>query len=149
MFQISDGLYDVLKKVAQFVLPGLATLYFAIGGIWGLPYTEQVVGTIVALDVFLGAILGLSNATYRGEPTHEDEKFVKFSSLAMPSTNYEWMKWIALLLLPALGTLYFTLGQLWNFPYGEQVVGTIAAISAFMGLMLGVSTRQYNKFYNG
>ena len=56
--------YDVLKWIAQILLPALGTLYFAIASIWGLPAPEQVVGTIVAVDAFLGIILGLSSAAY-------------------------------------------------------------------------------------
>ena len=56
--------YDVLKVVAQIWLPAIATLYFALAQIWGLPYGEQIVGTITAIDAFLGAILGISTAQY-------------------------------------------------------------------------------------
>src|SRR3954454_18034030 len=56
--------YDVLKFIAQILLPGLGTLYFALAGIWGLPAAEQVVGTIVAVDAFLGLLLGLSASQY-------------------------------------------------------------------------------------
>ena len=62
--KISNKVYDVLKWVAQYLLPALGTLYFALSTIWGFPYGEQVVGTITAIDAFLGAILGLSSATY-------------------------------------------------------------------------------------
>lgn len=58
--------YDILKYIAQIVLPALGTLYFALASIWGLPHGEQVVGTITAIDAFLGAILQLSSATYKG-----------------------------------------------------------------------------------
>ena len=61
---MSNKVYDILKWVALVVLPALATLYFALSGIWGFPYGEQVVGTITAIDTFLGAILGLSNIKY-------------------------------------------------------------------------------------
>ena len=61
---MSNKLYDVLKHIAQYVLPALGTLYFAISSIWGLPYGEQIVGTITAVDVFLGAVLGVSTAMY-------------------------------------------------------------------------------------
>lgn len=61
---MSNKLYDILKYVAQIVLPALGTLYFAIASIWGLPYGEQVVGTITAIDTFLGALLMLSSANY-------------------------------------------------------------------------------------
>lgn len=61
---MSNKVYDILKYIAQIVLPALATLYFAIAGIWGLPYGEQVVGTITAVDTFLGVVLGISSANY-------------------------------------------------------------------------------------
>lgn len=61
---MSDKTYDILKKIAQYWLPALATLYFAIANIWGLPYAEQIVGTITAVDAFLGAILGISTIQY-------------------------------------------------------------------------------------
>lgn len=58
---------------------------------------------------------------------------------------YDVLKWIALYLLPGLGTLYFALAGIWGFPYGEEVVGTLSAIDAFLGVLLGISTAQYNK----
>ena len=58
---------------------------------------------------------------------------------------YDTLKWIAMYLLPALGTLYFALAGIWGFPYGEQIVGTITAIDTFLGVILGISTAQYNK----
>ena len=58
---------------------------------------------------------------------------------------YDILKWIAQLLLPALGTLYFALAQIWGFPYGEQIVGTITAVDAFLGVLLGLSSLNYNK----
>lgn len=58
---------------------------------------------------------------------------------------YDILKWIAMYLLPALGTLYFALAGIWGFPYGEQIVGTITAIDTFLGVILGISTAQYNK----
>ena len=61
---ISNKAYDILKWIAQYLLPAVGTLYFAIAGIWGLPYGEQVVGTITAVDTFLGVILGVSAARY-------------------------------------------------------------------------------------
>lgn len=67
--------YDVLKVVAQIWLPAIATLYFALAQIWGLPYGEQIVGTITAIDAFLGAILGISTAQYnRKQEVTSDEQ---------------------------------------------------------------------------
>lgn len=62
--KLSNKVYDVLKWIAQLLLPALGTLYFALAGIWGFPYGEQIIGTITAVDVFLGVILGISSATY-------------------------------------------------------------------------------------
>lgn len=62
---------------------------------------------------------------------------------------YDVMKWVSLVCLPALGTLYFALAGIWGFPYGEQVVGTIMAIDTFLGAILGISTIQYNKKIGG
>lgn len=63
----------------------------------------------------------------------------------MSNRMYDILKWTAQILLPALATLYFALASIWNFPYGEQIVGTITAIDAFLGAILGISTAQYNK----
>lgn len=61
---LSNKAYDVLKFIAQIVLPALGTLYFALASIWGFPYGEQIVGTITAIDAFLGALLGISTVQY-------------------------------------------------------------------------------------
>jgi hypothetical protein len=62
---MSNKAYDILKWIAQYFLPASATLYFAIASIWGIPYGEQVVGTITAIDTFLGIILGISTSQYK------------------------------------------------------------------------------------
>lgn len=61
---MSNKVYDVLKYIAQIGLPALATLYFAIAEIWGLPYSAEVIGTITAFDAFLGVLLGITTAQY-------------------------------------------------------------------------------------
>ena len=62
--KLSNKYYDTLKWIAQILLPAFATLYFALSKIWGLPYGEEIVGTISAIDVFLGALLGISTVYY-------------------------------------------------------------------------------------
>lgn len=62
--KINSKVYDILKWVAMIFLPGAGALYLALSGIWGLPYAEQVVGTITAVNTFLGVILGISSAGY-------------------------------------------------------------------------------------
>lgn len=61
------------------------------------------------------------------------------------SKTYDILKWIALVVLPAIGSLYFGLATIWGFPYGEEIVGTITLIDTFLGALLGVSTSNYNK----
>jgi len=61
---MTNKTYDTLKWVAQLLLPALATLYAALASIWGFPYGDQIVGTISAVDVFLGALLQISTANY-------------------------------------------------------------------------------------
>lgn len=62
--KLSNKIYDILKQIALIWLPAIATLYFALAGIWNLPYPDQIVGTLTAIDTFLGAVLGISSANY-------------------------------------------------------------------------------------
>lgn len=64
MMNMSNKTYDTLKWIAQYLLPAFGTLYFALAGIWGLPFGEQIVGTITAVDTFLGVLLGISASKY-------------------------------------------------------------------------------------
>ena len=61
---MSNKVYDVLKYIAMVVLPAIGTLYFALAGIWGFPYGEEIVGTITAVDTCLGVLLGISSVKY-------------------------------------------------------------------------------------
>lgn len=70
---LSNRQFDVLKKIAQIWLPAAGTLYFALASIWGLPYAEQIVGTITAVDAFLGAVLGISTRLYNAKQGTLDE----------------------------------------------------------------------------
>lgn len=65
--------------------------------------------------------------------------------MKLNNKTYDTMKWIAQYFLPAAGTLYFALAGIWGFPYGEQIVGTITAVDTFLGVLLGLSSAQYNK----
>ena len=71
MYFKNSKIYDALKFIAQIVLPAAGTLYFALSQIWGLPLGEEVVGTITAVDAFLGALLRLTTIKY--EKSLEDE----------------------------------------------------------------------------
>jgi hypothetical protein len=61
---MSNKTYNILKEIAQIWLPAIATLYFALAQIWGFPYAEQIVGTLSAIDVFMGTVLKISTIQY-------------------------------------------------------------------------------------
>lgn len=65
--KMSNKTYDILKDIALYVMPALATLILTLGGIWGIPYAEAIATTITALDTFLGAILKISSNNYAKE----------------------------------------------------------------------------------
>lgn len=65
--KLNDKIYDILKWVALVVLPAIATLYTALAGVWGLPYAQEIPATITAVDLFIGALLGVSTAQYNKE----------------------------------------------------------------------------------
>jgi len=69
--------------------------------------------------------------------------------MKMNDKMYNMLKWLAMYLLPAMGTLYFALSGIWGLPYGEQIVGTITAADTFLGVLLGLSASQYNKASDG
>jgi hypothetical protein len=88
--KMSSKIYDQLKFIAQVALPALGTLYFTLAGIWSLPAPEQVVGTIVAVDTFLGVLLHLSTNKYNqsedkyaGEIVTSETKNKKLYSLEL------------------------------------------------------------------
>ena len=70
--KLSNNTYDVLKWIAQILLPAIGTLYFALSKIWGLPFATEVVGTIAAVDTFLGALLGISSSNYNKRRSEGD-----------------------------------------------------------------------------
>lgn len=69
---LSNTLYDRMKFVAVILLPAIGTLYFGLAGIWGLPKAEEVVGSIVVIDTFLGVALQISNKQYQNSDARFD-----------------------------------------------------------------------------
>lgn len=65
--------------------------------------------------------------------------------MKMSNNVYDFLKWIALIFLPAVGTLYFALASIWGLPFAEQIVGTVTAFDTFLGVILGISSYQYKK----
>ena len=71
--KLSNETYNILKKIALYILPAVATLWLTLSKIWGLPYGTEIGGTITAIDTFLGACLGLSSAAYYRDLDEEEE----------------------------------------------------------------------------
>jgi len=151
---LSDKVYNALKIVTQYVLPATASLYFGLSKIWNLPYPEQIVGTIMAVDTFLGAVLGISLVQYNKLALSNDyvqpymtglEASKPKNIFSMSTTTYDVFYWIAKVVLPATATLYFALALIWPLPYAEPIVATIALVDTFLGVFLGISTNQHNE----
>ena len=68
---IPNKIYDVLKWICLIVLPALSVLYGTLAGIWGLPFATQIPLTIDAIDVFLGALIGISHLSIKKEEQDE------------------------------------------------------------------------------
>src|SRR4051794_21878160 len=62
---LGDKVYGIVKFLTIVVLPAIGTLYFALSGIWGLPDAQEVLGTILAIEAFIGAVLGISSQQYK------------------------------------------------------------------------------------
>ena len=75
MFKMSGKIYDVLKYVAMFFLPALAVLVKTVFAIWGLPYGDEISATIVAINAFLGACLGISSISYQKDQLEKKENW--------------------------------------------------------------------------
>jgi hypothetical protein len=71
----SKGVYDKLKFLAQIVLPALGTLYATVSGLYAWPNTEEVVGTVIAVDAFLGVLLSVSTKFYNDSDEKYDGEF--------------------------------------------------------------------------
>lgn len=68
--------------------------------------------------------------------------------MILPDKAYNVLKWICIILLPALATLWFALGKIWGFPYLAEIEATIVAIDTFLGAILGISAINYNRLDN-
>lgn len=65
--------------------------------------------------------------------------------MLIPDKVYDVLKWIVMIVLPALATAYVGLAAIWGWPYADEVAKTTAVICTLLGALLGISTAQYNK----
>jgi hypothetical protein len=147
---LSNKAHDILKWFVLAILPAMAVFYSSLSGIWNLPYSEQVVGTIVAIETFLGVILGISTYKYNatGNKPFSLVPSGRVESWVLSDRAYKIMIWVAQVILPAATTFIFTIGQIWGLPGGAQIVQTLVVFDTFLGLVLGFSSQQYFKGMN-
>lgn len=65
--------------------------------------------------------------------------------MKLPNKVYDVLKWITMVCLPAITTLWLTLASIWGFPYAEPIGATLGAITVFLGALLGISSITYAK----
>lgn len=65
--------------------------------------------------------------------------------MKIPSKIYDVLKWVTMIVLPALATAYVGLSSIWGFPYASEVAKTTTVICTLLGAILGISTAEYNK----
>lgn len=74
-----------------------------------------------------------------------NDKMVSIAGFCLNNKTYDFIKFLTVVLLPALGTLYFALSQAWGLPSGEAVLGTMMAIQVFIGAVMGISSKKYEE----
>jgi hypothetical protein len=65
--------------------------------------------------------------------------------MKLPDKIYDVLKWVTMIVLPALATAYVGLASIWGWPYADEVAKTTAVVCTLLGALLGISTAQYNK----
>lgn len=70
--KLNNKTYDILCWIGRIVLPALAALYASLGEIWGLPYTKEISTTIMGIDAFWNACLGINSANYYKEKSKQN-----------------------------------------------------------------------------
>lgn len=146
MFNLSNKMFDILKWVVGIVLPALAALYGALAPVWDLPMGEEVVATVTALVLFLGAFLSQSSAAYAKASGLNRELDIPFNyPWQMSGPLYDTLKWIAQVALPAVGVAYAALAAIWGWPFPEQIGLTVAALVAALSAILQVSSASFQK----
>ena len=66
-------------------------------------------------------------------------------NMVLPNKIYDILKWVTMIVLPALATAYVGLASIWGWPFADEVAKTTAVVCTLLGALLGISTAQYNK----
>jgi len=145
MFNISNKTYDRLKWLVMILLPAFAVFYGTMAETLGLPMGPEVIATIGAITVFLGAYLQMNMVMY-ARFTETSQALTHEYPFGMTSDLYDFLKWLVKVALPGLGVAYISLANTWGFPYVDVVPVVISAIALFLGTILQISAKQYTIF---
>lgn len=146
--KLNNKTYDVLKWIALVLLPAVSVFYMAMASVWTLPYPAEISGTIAAIDVFLGVMLGITIKQYNSSVERTLTPALTNPDWIFSESTYELLSWLAQIFLPAVATLYFSLAGFWHLPSPDQVVSTIMVIDTFLGMLLQFSSSQFHKAFN-
>lgn len=143
---IGNRTYDVLKFLALYVLPALASFYAGVSIFWRWPYVKEIISTIMAFDTFLGVFLDLSFIRYKAnqEPMESNPK-IELIKFGISPALYDSLLWVAQVFIPGFTTLYYTIALLWGIPYTDSIVGTLAGLDTLLGVILGISNANFKK----
>lgn len=147
---LSNKVYDVLKWITMIFLPALSVFYIGLAQTWGLPYPFEIAATLTAIDLFLAALIGVSTSNYKtrlASLNYDISAFFEIptTGLFFSKSYYDILTFVAQIGIPAVSTLYFGLATTWGLPYVGEVVATLAAIDAFLGSLIALSTSQFHK----
>lgn len=141
------GIAMMLKSLSTALLIDYAALraYLSPGAptVTSLTAYLALLGLICVASLFITTTMLYLKINYKG--TLMSDSSVSTARPLVSNATYDRLKWVALVALPALGALYFAVAPLWDLPKPQEVVGTIVAIDTFLGLLLNVATKNYNK----
>ena len=75
----------------------------------------------------------------------EDGLLLRGQIMQLNNKIYDFLKWVVMIFLPALGAFYFGLSQFWDLPYVTEIVGSVSVTSIFLGALIGISSKSYGK----
>lgn len=147
MFSMSNKVYDIVKWVLGIVLPALAVLYGSLSETFGLPYSEEVPATLMAIVMFGSALLQTQVLKYakmnQAAPMPSDQ--LPHYPFKMSGPVYDTLKWLIQVGLPAVSVGYLALADIWQLTWALEVNAIVAALVAFGSAVLQVSATGYRR----
>ena len=146
-FSISNRTYDILKWLVMILFPAFAVFYGTMAETLGLPMGPEVIATVGAITVFLGAYLQMNMVMYARFTGDSSTPKYEYP-FAMSSDLYDLLKWLVKVGLPGLGVVYLSLANTWGFAYADIVPVVASAVALFLGTILQISAQKRTAFAN-